>query len=102
MINILNNARDELIKIKDYDNRYIFIDLYKEGGFIIVNVKDNAGGLSDDVIDRVFEPYFTTKHQSQGTGIGLYMSEEIVYSLLKNINPRFFFARSYSPVYTHD
>jgi len=78
MINILNNAKDELVKIVDYENRYIFIDLYKEENFLIIKVKDNGGGIPESIIDRIFEPYFTTKHQSQGTGIGLYMSEEII------------------------
>ena len=78
IINILNNAKDELITIEDYENKYIFIDLYKEEENMIIKVKDNGGGIPENIIDRIFEPYFTTKHQSQGTGIGLYMSEEII------------------------
>ena len=76
VINILNNAKDELIK-KDA-KRYIFMDLFKEDKNIIIKIKDNAGGIDKNVIDRVFEPYFTTKHKSKGTGIGLYMCQEII------------------------
>ena len=83
IINVLNNAKDELIKSEDNKNRSIFIDLYKDNQNMIIKIKDNAGGISDDIIDRIFEPYFTTKHQSQGTGIGLYMSEEIIFKHLK-------------------
>ena len=76
VINILNNAKDELIK-KDA-KRYIFMDLFKEDKNIVIKIKDNAGGIDKNVIDRVFEPYFTTKHKSKGTGIGLYMCQEII------------------------
>jgi len=44
----------------------------------VINVIDNGGGIRNDVIDRMFEPYFTTKHKSSGTGIGLYMSQQII------------------------
>ena len=60
------------------NEKYIFVDIYKEDTSLIIKIKDNAGGIKEDIIKRVFEPYFTTKHQSQGTGIGLYMSEEII------------------------
>jgi signal transduction histidine kinase len=56
----------------------IFINLFKENNILILKIKDNAGGIKEDILDRVFEPYFTTKHKSQGTGIGLYMSTEII------------------------
>jgi len=75
-LNILKNAID-ILETKD-NEKYIFIDIYEENNMAIIKIKDNAGGIKEDIIGRVFEPYFTTKHQSQGTGIGLYMSQEIV------------------------
>jgi len=77
LINILNNARDILIT-KEKQRRLIFINAYKEDNISYVEIIDNAGGIKDNIIDRVFEPYFTTKHQSNGTGIGLYMSHDII------------------------
>ncbi|RBQ29032.1 sensor histidine kinase [Aliarcobacter vitoriensis] len=75
-INILNNSRDELIK-KDYD-RYIFIDVKKINQDIVISIKDNAGGISTESINRIFEAYFSTKSKSDGTGIGLYMTKDII------------------------
>lgn len=77
ILNILNNSIDAF-ENKNNTNKFIFIDLYKEGPTAILTIKDNAGGINKDIITRVFEPYFTTKHKSQGTGIGLYMSMEII------------------------
>ena len=77
IMNILNNAKDALVA-KDVENKYIFIDIFEEENFICIEITDNAGGVEKDVIEHIFEPYFTTKHKSLGTGIGLYMSEEIV------------------------
>ena len=76
LMNILNNARDAL-KNKE-DEKFIFIKVKKEKYDLVIEIKDNAGGIPKDIIDRIFEPYFTTKHKSQGTGIGLYMVEEII------------------------
>jgi PAS domain S-box-containing protein len=77
LINILNNARDILIT-KEKLRRLVFINTYHKENVLYIEIIDNAGGINNDIIERVFEPYFTTKHQSQGTGIGLYMSEEII------------------------
>ncbi|MBY0539887.1 MAG: PAS domain-containing sensor histidine kinase [Campylobacterales bacterium] len=76
-MNILNNAKDVLLE-KNIQNKYIFIEIYKEEENICIEIQDNAGGVNDQIIEHIFEPYFTTKHKSLGTGIGLYMSEEIV------------------------
>ena len=76
LINILNNSRDELIKQKD--DKYIFIDVLKNSYGVEISIKDNAGGIKVESIDKIFEPYFTTKDKSDGTGIGLYMTKNIV------------------------
>jgi signal transduction histidine kinase len=83
LINILNNAKDELVKDLEKSKRLIFIDVYKENDNLIIKIKDNAGGIKDEIMDRIFEPYFTTKHKSKGTGIGLYMCEEIIVKHIK-------------------
>ena len=77
IINLLNNSKDEFEK-KEFEKKYIFIDTKVEEDEITVIIKDNAGGIDEKIIDKVFEPYFTTKTKSKGTGIGLYMSKQII------------------------
>ena len=75
IINILNNAKDAF---EEMEEKYIFIDAKMKNENLIITLKDNAGGINKEILSRIFEPYFTTKHKSQGTGIGLYMSEQII------------------------
>ena len=84
LINILNNARDALLTIEN-QRRLIFIDTYFKDDILYIEIKDNAGGIKEEIIDRIFEPYFTTKHKAQGTGIGLYMSKEIIEKHLNGV-----------------
>ena len=77
IINILNNSRDALLSNK-IENKMIFIDAYAKNEEIIIKIKDNAGGINNAIITRIFEPYFTTKKEHEGVGIGLYMVEEII------------------------
>ncbi|WP_368029136.1 cache domain-containing protein [Arcobacter sp. s6] len=86
LVNLLNNARDAL-DITENQRRLIFINTYSKDNTLYLEVQDNAKGIPEDIIDRIFEPYFTTKHQSQGTGIGLYMSKEIIE---KHLNGKLF------------
>jgi len=76
-INIFNNAKDALID-NNIKEKYIFISAYKSNNKIIIEIKDNAKGIPSKIISKIFEPYFTTKHKSKGTGLGLHM----VYSLI--------------------
>jgi len=73
ILNIINNAKDTLIS-NNIQNPTINIDITN----YIITIKDNGGGVPQNIIDRVFEPYFTTKEQGKGTGIGLYMSKIII------------------------
>ena len=82
IISLLNNSKDALIKIEE-GKRLIFIDAYIKNEKITIEIKDNAKGIKEENISRVFEPYFTTKHQSQGIGLGLYMSQNIVSNNLQ-------------------
>ncbi|WP_121627391.1 cache domain-containing protein [Poseidonibacter antarcticus] len=82
LINLLNNARDALLS-KEKQRRLIFINTYRKDDNIYLEILDNAGGIEKNIINRIFEPYFTTKQNSQGTGIGLYMSQDIIINHLK-------------------
>ncbi|WP_169753186.1 PAS domain-containing sensor histidine kinase [Campylobacter mucosalis] len=77
IINLLNNAKDALIE-RQIDDRQVVLQTKKDSKNFIIIVKDNAGGIDSKIIDKIFEPYFTTKHSLQGTGIGLYMSKLII------------------------
>lgn len=81
IINILNNAKDAL-KPKHTD-KFILIDVYKNNEHVEIIIKDSGGGINEEIMDKIFDPYFTTKHQFQGTGIGLYMSNEIISKHMK-------------------
>lgn len=76
IINLIKNSKDAFVQ-NGILIREIHIKTKKENGFAIIEVEDNAGGISTKDIDRIFEPYFTTKHKSQGTGLGLFMSKMI-------------------------
>ena len=79
IINILNNAKDALKIASNVSEKLVFIFSINENeNNIIITIKDNAGGIEEDIVDKIFEPYFTTKHQTQGTGLGLYMTHQII------------------------
>ena len=77
ILNILKNAQDVLIE-KNIQNPYIKIVTYTKDERLILEISDNGEGVADDIIDKVFEPYFSTKLDKNGTGIGLYMSKLII------------------------
>ena len=77
VINIFNNAKDIMLN-KNTKDKIIKIDLIEQNNDIYIKLFDSAGGIADDILTKIFDPYFTTKHQSQGTGLGLYMSSEII------------------------
>ncbi len=82
MLNLISNAKDALIQ-RDISNPKIDVKVSKEGKNALIYVQDNAGGVNPQHIDLIFEPYFTTKSASKGTGLGLYMAKMIIE---KNMN----------------
>ena len=77
-INIFNNAKDVLVEIENSSERYLFISTNIENDRVLIKIKDNGGGIQEDIMPKIFEPYFTTKHQSQGTGLGLHMTYSLI------------------------
>ena len=77
VLNILKNAEDEFIK-NNLKNRKIIIKTYYKDGFNFLEIKDNAGGIKTNNINKIFDSYFTTKSSIGGTGLGLCISKTIV------------------------
>ncbi len=83
-INIYNNTKDSFIENSvGSEDRYLFVTTKKDDKNAIITFKDSGTGVKEEAIDKIFEPYFTTKHQSIGTGIGLYMTNQIITKHLK-------------------
>ncbi|MDB2405565.1 PAS domain S-box protein [Arcobacteraceae bacterium] len=76
-MNIYNNSKDVLVKL-DEDDRFIFIDSFSQDDTIFIQFTDSGGGIPQKVLPKIFEPYFTTKHKTQGTGLGLHMTYNLI------------------------
>ena len=74
---LLNNAKDALIN-RNIHQAKIKVSIIQDDLHVNITISDNAGGMTKSIMNKVFEPYFTTKHKSQGTGLGLYMSRKII------------------------
>ncbi len=74
---ILNNAKDAFLRRKIFDPK-IVVNVAKNGSEHIITICDNARGIREDMLEKIFDPYVTTKHKSQGTGLGLYIAKMIV------------------------
>lgn len=81
LLNLIVNAKDALVE-KKIKQPIITIKIYQENSHKIISIEDNAGGIPSDIIDDIFDPYFTTKDK-QGTGIGLYLSRTIIEDEMK-------------------
>jgi signal transduction histidine kinase len=77
LLNILMNARDALLERETADPR-VTVRAWMEDGRSVVTLTDNAGGIGEEIIEKIFDLYFTTKENDLGTGIGLFMSKTII------------------------
>lgn len=84
LLNIILNAKDAILeavgqgKLPDSEHGEIHAQVFRSGEKAIVVIRDNAGGIPEALQDRIFEPYFTTKDQGKGTGLGLYIAKTII------------------------
>jgi signal transduction histidine kinase len=82
ILNIVNNAQDALNE-KGIDEKKIEIILHHQENRLVLSICDNAGGIEEGVIDKIFDPYFSTKSNKNGTGLGLYISKIIIEEHMK-------------------
>ena len=84
ILNVLSNAKDVLIE-RQIEAPYIAMSVKNGKRYTLIKIEDNGGGIAAEHIERIFEPYFTTKHAKQGTGIGLYMTKMIIENNMNGI-----------------
>ena len=77
LLNIITNSRDAGIE-RNVSNPCIIIRITRENGRSVLYVCDNCGGIPEEILPKIFDPYFTTRGPDRGTGIGLYMSKVII------------------------
>ncbi len=82
ILNILNNSKDAIVN-NSIKNGIVSIRIKEDDDIYIIYIEDNGGGIPSEIVDRIFEPYYTTKFKNQGTGIGLYMCKIIIEESLK-------------------
>ena len=80
-INLFYNSKDVLVE--NQNKRYIQIIQKIEEDFAVIIFRDNGGGILEEALKKIFEPYFTTKHKSQGTGLGLHMTYNLIVNSMK-------------------
>ena len=98
LINILNNSKDALKEnLQNNEEKLIFIETKNINNSLTLKIKDNAGGIPENIINKIFEPYFTTKHKSIGTGIGL----SIAYQIITKHHDAHIFASNDTYEYNH-
>ena len=77
-LNIISNSKDALCSNVHKNDRIIKIIVSKYKNYLTINMLDNGGGIPKEILPKIFEPYYTTKYKSAGTGIGLYMTKQII------------------------
>jgi signal transduction histidine kinase len=77
ILSLLQNAEDILLE-KQINNPIINIKTYEDDKTIYLEITDNGGGISSKILGKIFEPYFSTKHEKNGTGLGLYFAKRII------------------------
>lgn len=77
LINLIKNARDIMLE-REVKQKIINICCYKNGDYLVIDIEDNAGGVPEEFLTKVFEPYFSTKTDKNGTGLGLFMCKTII------------------------
>ena len=97
LLNITSNSI-EALKKTNIKNKYIFITTKKEDDYISITIKDNAGGINENILDTIFEPYTTSKYNSLGTGLGL----NIAYNCIVNVNKGFIKAENSNFTYNNE
>jgi len=84
LMSIINNSKDALLE-KNIEEKYIFLSTSIENDKAIIIIRDNAGGIPKNVLPQIFEPYFTTKHKSLGTGLGLHLTYDLIVNGMNGV-----------------
>lgn len=75
LINLINNAADA---IKNLSEKWITLNLFNDGGEVVLKIIDSGNGVPKDLQEKIFNPFFTTKPKGEGTGLGLSISKSII------------------------